>query len=79
MTSQVCIHFALHMAEATFAFLHHLRQQYLVKVILFVEIILYFIKNFSDKPVQVAVVSMKNVLEVQTITKSGANYIATIK
>ena len=31
MTSQVCIHFA----QAAFAFLYDLRQQYLVKVLLF--------------------------------------------
>ena len=35
MTSQVCIHFAQHMAEAMSAFWHHLRHQYLVKVLLF--------------------------------------------
>ena len=36
MTSQVCILFAQHMVQVTFPFLHHLRQTYLVKVLLFI-------------------------------------------
>ena len=66
VTSQVCIHFAQHMAEAKFAFLHHLRQQYLVKIYCFLscEVILYFIKNSIDQPVWVVIVFMKNFPEI---------------